>query len=392
MTRKSLFCAIIIALALSACGSPAATPAPTQSEPRSEVSTPLPYPTFTKWSQYMLPPYYASYYGNTIEASKNEPTLIVYSTMSAQNWTPVLDGFGSHYPWINVETYQLDSTEVFDRYLSETNTPQAKADILISANIAMFKETLDKGEVLPYRTQEDSYIPEWSKLHDGLIAVSVDPTIIIYNKTAVSTPPETMEQLAQWINKDAGAYQRQITSYDAELSAIGFTVNWFWAKNKGEAGWETLSVIGSTSPSLLTSDTRMIDAVLSGKSKIGYFVSTTSVFPKLKDSPNLGWAYIKDGQPIQITGIGITQRGSSQNSAKLLMDYLLSQEGQIALSYGGLIPHRSDVYGISEHHLQSVLAIVGEQNAILMLGDPEISQQLPREEFLLRWKTALGKQ
>lgn len=67
-----------------------------------------------------LPPYYPPEYARIVEASRGEDGPLVYSIMSARNWEPVLAEFRRLYPWIRVETLDLGSHEVFERYYAES--------------------------------------------------------------------------------------------------------------------------------------------------------------------------------------------------------------------------------------------------------------------------------
>lgn len=87
-----------------------------------------------------------------------------------------------------------------------------------------------------------------------------------------------------------------------------------------------------------------------------------------------------DGQPILMRSIAITKQAKSSNSARLMVDFLLSQEGQIALALGGLTPFRSDVANVeifdfaNEHksffHFNQVIEEVGLDNLIFLTWIP----------------------
>src|SRR4051812_3028846 len=93
------------------------------------VSTPL--------CAQQLPSYYPQDYAKIVEASKSEPSVLVYSIMSAQNWKPVLESFNKKYPWIKVETLDL-SNEIWSRYYSEKAAGARTADLIITLGIAQW--------------------------------------------------------------------------------------------------------------------------------------------------------------------------------------------------------------------------------------------------------------
>lgn len=338
------------------------------------------------------PDYYPADYDQIVEASKNEDKLIIYSIMSEANWAPVIAGFNQRYDWITVETSDLGSYEVFERYYPEAASNARTGDMIITSAPDGWQDFISRGELAVYESPEEPYIPEWTKLADGVYSVSTDPLVFIWNKQLVDTPPATMADLAALVAENPGDWQGRITTYDAEQVATGFAAFWFWLKKQGEPGWETLETIGQANLTLQSSAGRMVDATLAGEAKIGFFVSTISVFPKFPEAePVLGWGLIGDGTPMNTRGMGITQKAASPNSAKLMMDYILSQEGQIAFGEGGLTPYRPDVADQVDFHLSQIIDEIGQENVLLFTFDQELTDQAQTDAFLTRWKQALGK-
>ena len=136
----------------------------------------------------------------------------------------------------------------------------------------------------------------------------------------------------------------------------------------------------------------MANAAISGESVFGYFVSGISVFPKFPASEAvLGWSMIGDGTPILVRGMGITKKATSPNAAKLMMDYIVSQEGQLGFADGGLTAYRPDVAEKAKLHLNKLAADVGEQNLIKYYFDPELTDKAKTDAFVARWKKTIGR-
>ena len=164
---------------------------------------------------------------------------------------------------------------------------------------------------------------------------------MISNKAQVKDAPKTMKDLAAYIEKNPTT---KVVTYDAEKNATGFAIYWFWLKKTGEAGWKLLETIGKAKPIGQTSAGNMVNSTLAGETQLGFFVSAISVLPKYPQAkPVMAWSMIGDGTPILTRGMGITKNAASPNSAKLLMDYILSQDGQLGFAEGGLTAYRPDV-------------------------------------------------
>lgn len=313
--------------------------------------------------------------------------------MSEKNWQPVIQGFNAKYPWIKVTTADLGAYEVFERYYTEAAGNARTADFISTTAPDGWINFIDKGEVQSYVSSEDAQIPELGKIAQGVYAASTDPMVFIWNKQLVADPPQTMAELISMIEKDPSAMQDKLVSYDADGEGFGYGLNWFYTKAKGADGWKTLEAIGSSQPKILTSGGKMIDSVLSGESSIGYFVSNITVQPRLEAAQQLlGYSFVPDAQVVAVRGMAVTKHAASPNSAKLLLDYILSAEGQMAFSQGGLTAYRPDIAASAPLHLSQVSqAVGGEQNIIFSRPDKALADPQQRSQFLNQWKQALGR-
>jgi iron(III) transport system substrate-binding protein len=359
----------------TATSQPAATPLPTQ------ASSPL--------GQYLIPLYYEPGYLAIVDGSKLENELLIYSSLGEKSWEPIIRTFKSHYPWVKVKIQELDAAEVFQQANGEIQEGKRTADLVISPDQGGWFQ-FTREDVLLYRSQEDLLLPRWSRSSLGTYTVSSEPMVMIYNKKLVPVPPGSMLELKKLVQDEPKQYDGQIITYDVEKSTTGFAANWFWIDSKSSAGWELLTALGQAHPRLSTSASEMIEAVGQGSAKIGYFVPLNAVIQALNTQPDLGWSYLADGQPVLFPNMALTVKAASPNSAKLMMDFILSQEGQYALSLGGEIPYRSDIASVTELHLDKLTTQVGAERVILATFDYRLSDSTVRSGFIEKWKLAIG--
>src|SRR5207253_4548595 len=123
----------------------------------------------------------------------------------------------------------------------------------------------------------------------------------------------------------------KIVSYE-EGNSRGLAANWFFAKkNSQEKLLQYATAIGKAKPKLESSGGRMVDATIAGETMVGYFVSAITVLPQLpKAEAVLGWGMMSDGTPTLLRAMAVTKKAKAPNSAKLLLDFTLSQPGQAA--------------------------------------------------------------
>jgi iron(III) transport system substrate-binding protein len=341
------------------------------------------------------PTVYPANYTEIVEASKKEGgRLNSYSTISKANWAPVMEGFKKKYDWIEIDAPDLDSATIFERYYTEVAGNVRSADMIVTSSPESWPEFAKRGEIEVYKSPEDDKVPAWSKQAPGVYTVSADPFFFIYNKKLLPNPPKGIAELADMATKEAGKFTPgRIVTYEPN-NASGFASHWFFAQKVGqEKALEMYSAIGKTRPKLESGGGRMVDATLAGETLVGYFVSATTVFPKFPAAQEiLGYSMIADGTPTLVRSMAVTKKAQAPNSAKLLLDFLLSPEGQIALAAGGLTAYRPDVAEQSKLHLSKLAAEAGgEQNLLFATWDPALQDEAKREGFRAKLATALGR-
>ncbi len=342
-----------------------------------------------------LPDYYPKSYSSIIDGSKKENKLVVYSIMAAYNWKPVLEGFKKQYPWIEVQTLDLGSSEVFERYYSERASNSRTGDLIIAGAADKWLQLIAKGEAIDYASPETDKLPKWSVPRKGLYTVSADPMVIVWNNAVVpeNQRPKNLADIAKLAQTNSADYKNKITSYNAATEAFGLNINWAYTKKYGDKAWGLLEQLGKVVRPERSAGP-MIEKVTAGEYKIAYFVSGIVLFPKLDDPARaklLGWAYPTDGTPIVLRGMAIPKGSTNVNSAKLMLDYIVSHDGQVAFGKGGLTPYREDVQASEvprATYAGVVKAVGGEQNVVRVEYDDEIMTQ--GQALQERWKKTFG--
>jgi iron(III) transport system substrate-binding protein len=340
-----------------------------------------------------LPDYYPGDYQQIVEGSRSEDGLVIYSNMAEYNWAPVIEGFNELYPWIQVQTLDLNSGEVFERYYAESASGTDTGDMLVSGAPDKWLEFNERGAALEYDSPEVGELPEFAQPLPNIYTVSTDPLVLAYNKKTISEDlwPTSFEDLVAKATDNPDTFQGTITTYNVPQSSFGFAAAWALAEAHGEQAWDWWEAIGPMTRSERSSGP-MVEKITSGEYNVGYFISGIVLFPKMEGAMGeiVGWHFFEDGTPLFLRGMAIPKESGSPNSAKLMLDYVLSSAGQLGFGVGGLTPYREDVpeEEVLGYTYQSVVeAIGGEDKTILIDYDEEMLTQ--GEEFRKRWAATL---
>lgn len=340
-----------------------------------------------------LPKYYPENYKDIVEASKAESDLIIYSNLSDFNWKPIIEKFNTLYPWIKVKALQLGTLEGFTRYEIESGSGARSADMLALGSIDGWLEFLKKGDAVNvYQSPEKPHLPAWSAPFPGLYTMSTDPMIMVYNKIVVPKDehPASIADIVKVTKARPAFYKSGITSYSG-VGSYGQPIYLSWVMKDGDKAWNAISDIAPfTQPE--ESGGSMLAKLSSGEYKIGYFLSGITFFPRMGGAQDklLGWAFPKDGTPVVLRGTAITGKAKSVNSAKLMLDFVLSDEGQKAISQGGLTPYRQGLpkEAVRYYPYETIAEEIGEDNIVLVTYADRFLERVAA--FRERYKTIKG--
>jgi iron(III) transport system substrate-binding protein len=336
------------------------------------------------------PTYYPAEYSKIIEGSKGEGgTLTIYSNTDQENWAPIFRDFQKKYDWVKkIEANNLDSDEVFQKALSEQATGKFTADLLVSNAAQAWAEYAERPNTLTeYKSPEVDKLPDFATVLPNVHAMSTDPMTIGYNTSLMEEKPTGIQSLADIVSKDPAKFQNKITTRDVG-SSFGFTVSHTFTEANPDA-WTALEKILPTARPETSSGTQL-EKLVSGEYVAGFFISAAPAYPKVADSGGLlEVKFPDDGTVVLSRGIGIAPK-APLNTAKLLLDFVLSEEGQRAVAEGGLTAYRDSVKaGPGLHTYQEVVDQVGKDK--IFFGKYDKIPDAEVKAFTAKWNGLLGK-
>jgi iron(III) transport system substrate-binding protein len=264
--------------------------------------------------------------------------------------------------------------------------------MMVASHPDQWLQFIERGEVDPYVSPESDKLPDWSKPAPGVYAASADPMIMAYNKAYFEgqEPPMSVEATAATL-KARPELANKITLMDPDGNFMGLAVWTAWTKATPD-GWSLIEEMGpSVRPERSAGTVR--EKVLSGEYAIAVFTSGGGI-PAWEEPANkalTGWGFPKDGTPMVTRNVGITKGAKNPNSARIFLDLMLTRDGQIALSNGGMMPYREDVAkgDVKYGTLSAVVDEIGADK--LLFISPGKDLMAGSDEVIERWKKALGR-
>jgi iron(III) transport system substrate-binding protein len=339
-----------------------------------------------------VPPGYPADYAQTIAAAKKEGKVVIYSALDTKAAQPLVKDFNALYPDIKVEYNDMNSTEMYNRFIAEVAAGQGSADIMWSSAMDLQVKLVDEGQAMAYTSPEASKLPQWAVYKNAAYGTTYEPAVFIYNKRLVTGDdiPQDHAAFAKLLNTKTDKFKNKVTTYDIEKSGVGFMfvvrdAKYFPGMKDLEKGF------GATSYKIYSSTGNMLEKVSSGEHLLGYNVLGSYALVRAKKDQSLGVVLPKDYTLVLSRVLFIGRQAKNPNAAKVFTDYVLSQRGQKLIgSDVELFSIRNDVdaeYTAAKlnQQLGANVKPIPVSSEITAWLDPK-----KRLEFLSNWKAALA--
>jgi iron(III) transport system substrate-binding protein len=246
----------------------------------------------------------------------------------------VLARFKETYPFVTIDFYRDSGQIVIEKVLTEAKANQYFADIIEVDTVESY--SLIQNELLaPFIAPESAAYPDNAKDSDGYWTVYRINTVVIAYNTQLVAPadvPTTWEELLdpKWQGKMA-----------VEVSDVELLVDMAaaWGEEKTYAFWEG---IAAQDPTIVEGHTELADALAAGE----YAISPTVYAHRVERLKSKGQPieWVKTDPVFAFTqSVALASHASHPATAKLFINWLLSEAGQTVIRDLGRIPARAGI-------------------------------------------------
>ena len=133
-----------------------------------------------------VPAGYPAEYAQTLAAAKKEGKVVIYSALDTKAAQPLIKDFNALYPDIKVEYNDMNSTELYNRFIAEVASGQGSADVIWSSAMDLQVKLVDEGHAAAYASPEIAKLPKWAVYKNQAYGTTYEPAVFIYNKRLVA--------------------------------------------------------------------------------------------------------------------------------------------------------------------------------------------------------------
>lgn len=324
-------------------------------------------------------------------AAQKEGKLVIYGVTDNEQANHLIREFRKMYPAISVEYSNMSTTELYNRFISET-AAGSSADVTWSSSMDLQIKLVNDGYAQPHKSAETAKLPEWANWKNEAFGTTYEPIGFVYNKRLVPAAdvPQTHADLIKLLNTQTEKFKGKVNTYDPEKSGVGFMLV-TQDKQVNAAGFAELQkALGAVQVKVQASTGTMMERIASGENLIGYNLNAAYALTRAKKDPAIGIVLPKDYTLVLSRVMFIAKKAKNPNAAKLWLDFVLSKKGQeIIASKADLYAIRPDVEGDTtasglQKQLGDALRPVAINTGLLTYLD-----QAKRLDFLKQWNSAV---
>jgi iron(III) transport system substrate-binding protein len=270
-------------------------------------------------------------------ASAAEDEVVWYTAMNVPDTEALRKPFNERYPSVKLTVMRATGEKVRTRILTEARANRHAWDV-VSFNLLDMDALNREGLLAAYTSPETATGYPAGAVGANWAAIYVRQYVIGYNTQLVkpAEAPKSWDELLapQWAGKLA-LDETDVEWYAAMLD--------YWGREKGSAYMRALS---SQRPQQRRGHNLLTRLLVAGDFSLA-LVHAAEVEKEKQDGAPVAWVKTLDPIVTSPSQVAISAKAPHPAAARLLVDFLLSKEGQRAIESRGRVPARSD---LGSHH------------------------------------------
>ncbi len=321
-------------------------------------------------------------------------TVTVYSSLDEPLARPMIAAFQQANPDVAVAYEDLQTVDIYDRVVAETDAGGPTADFAFSSSMDLQVKLANDGYAQESSLPLSALWPRWANWRNTAYALTYEPAVFIYHKPsfAGTKPPSTRAELIHYLRANADAIFGRIGTYDIERSGVGFM---FFSRDQEQYAdlWTLVGALGGAGVKLYSTTSAIVERVADGRFVFGYNILGSYAAEAAVREPDLG-IILPEDYTIVTSRIGLVPKAAANaDLGRRYLDFFMSAEGQTImaqqLQIAALNP---DVTG--DNTANAMQQALGNQLRPVPVSPGLMGylDQVKRARLIRRWNDALSVQ
>jgi iron(III) transport system substrate-binding protein len=269
-----------------------------------------------------------------IKGANQEKEVVWYTTTSAGDNQAIVEGFTKKYPFVKVQALRSTGEKLRQRVLTETSAGQFLSDIVSVSSMEMGL-IKSKNLLQPYDAPEAQSYPTGAKDKENYFTAIYARNFVIGYNTAMITEKERPKDWPDLLNPK---WKGKVGMDEEEFEWYGTLVD-YWGREK--AG-KFIKALAAQQPTLRRDHSLLAQLLAAGEFPIAIVFPFEIEQLKRRGAP-VDWSMTSDPIVTSINVIALSARAPHPNTAKLFINYILSEEGQNIIRNVSRVPIRPGV-------------------------------------------------
>lgn len=316
--------------------------------------------------------------------------LKIYSSLDEILSKPLITVFQNSNPNVEVQYFDLQTLDIYERVIQESDKGADTADLVISSAMDLQVKLANDGYALKVAPAENAW-PEWAQWQDSAFGLTFEPSVIVYNKQYFkdSPPPSNRADLIKLLKDTGSQLFGKFGTYDIERSGLGFL---FLARDieHDRQIWSLINAMGSSGAKLFPNSSSILERVADGRLSLGYNILGSYAQSWSKSNPNIGIILPEDFTVVMSRIALIPKSSRNPITGEKFLRFLMSELGQQIMAKEMELPAvHPAIQG--ENTASAFREKFGERLRPISIGPGLVAylDQVKRARFLKRWNKAL---
>lgn len=286
----------------------------------------------------------SSAHSRLLAEAEAEGALRIDAATGLSNVDNLLASFESAFPGIQLDYRRIVSSELPDIFTRDIDAGGPTADIVISSSMDQQFKLVNDGFAQTYISPEKPFLPGWAVWKDQAYAVTAEPIVFAYNRELM--PPEDVphshHELTTLLRNKPEEYRGRIATYNPETSGPGYlyyTHDLLLSRDT----LDLVQAVGRTDPKFFDTGGQALDRLVSGEYLLAYNMVSSHAYLRQELDPAIDVIFPTDYTLVMSRMAFIPKLARNPASARLFLNFLLSESGQTHMARQHMTPIRNGV-------------------------------------------------
>ena len=305
-----------------------------------------------------------------VEAAKKEGTVVWYTSTPLRQAENVAKAFETKYGF-KVELFRTGGEQVIQRFLTETSAGKINVDLLTASDPGAFNDMIKKNQLVKFRPANFDKVPQAARNQDGYWVAQRLNLITMAFRSDKETEADMPKKWADVANPK---YKGKLVHADPSFTAIANAVVATFTRD-AEKGWAYYEALKKNDMMIVQGHQQLAQILSTGERTIAAEAGDSDMWDLKKKGIAVKSIYPEDGVFVIAAPTGIVANSPHPNAAKLLAEFMLSDEAQKLFPQEGYYAGRTDMPPPEGNPALNTLKIIAVDEEYVQQNTDKIKQR-----------------